>query len=145
MQIVIYPDKRLHEVSKEINILQYNLYTSWKMIDKMTKLMQDNNGCGLAGVQVGILKRFFIINICGEVIVVYNPKITYKSGCMNSMTEGCLSLPNKQVNMLRSAIIKGVYMDKNFNPTLFEFKGINAVIFQHEYDHLEGKLIIDKD
>ena len=143
MNIVKYPDKRLHEVSKEVNLFNYK-YLHLFALPKMVRLTTNNNGCGLAGVQVGIMKRFFIMNVSEHITQVYNPKILHKSKTRCNMQEGCLSIPNKTPYVLRSNKINVEYRDLNFVLTCGQLTGLDAIIFQHECDHLDGKLIIDK-
>jgi len=140
MKIVKYPDKRLHEISKEVGFIQF-LILRHKM-PELVKFMQDNNGCGLAGVQVGMMKRFFIMIKSGKVTIVYNPIIVKYSTCEQYVQEGCLSVP-KQHFKTRSRDIDVMYQDNNLMPVKEHLNGVNAIVFQHEYDHLNGKLIND--
>lgn len=143
MKLVIYPDKRLTQKSKPVSridafILSYH-------IKPMIKLMREKRAVGLAGVQVGILRRFFIMQNChGEIEVIYNPKILEKSKRLIYTDEECLSLPDRTRSIRRSNTIHVSYQNENLENVIGKFVGIDAVIFQHEYDHLDGKLIIDK-
>ncbi len=143
MKVIKYPDKRLHEKSKEVGFIWFLILRQY--MPELIKFMLDNKGIGLAGVQVGILKRFFIMKYAGAIHVIYNPKILRTTKNLSSMQEGCLSLPDTVVYMLRSNKITVEYRNKDFEKVQDQLTGLNAFIFQHEYDHLEGKLITDKD
>jgi len=140
MKIVKYSDKRLHEVSKEVGFIQFLLLR--RAMPELIKFMKDNDGIGLAGVQVGIMKRFFIMVKSGEVTIVYNPIIVKYSTCEQYIQEGCLSVP-KQHFKTRSRDIDVMYQDSNFKQVKECLNSVNAIVFQHEYDHLNGKLIND--
>lgn len=114
------------------------------LIKKMRQIMQDSNGIGLAANQIGISKRIFVAAIESRFYAFINPKITQVSKEKESMVEGCLSLPGVTgvVERPRKITIEG------FNSSGKKIKmkawGLLARIFQHEVDHLEGKLFIDK-
>ena len=143
MKILTVPDTRLKEISTPVNIIGYLIL---KCKVKIMRIILDNHdGLGLAGVQVGIMQRFFVMKDNDKYITIYNPKILSKSKNISMSTEGCLSLPNVLASKLRSNKINVTYQDDNFKPVERELKALQAVIFQHEYDHLNGKLITDKD
>lgn len=141
MKIVKYPDKRLHERSKEVKIIDFLLLR--RAIPKLIIFMQNNNGCGLAGVQVGIMQRFFIMKYAGTFHTIYNPKIIKYSHNYLENGERCLSLPGKTIVKMRARMINVTYQNKDFKKVHDRLSGIDAIIFQHEYDHLDGILIND--
>ena len=143
MQILTIPNKKLRVKSQKVIFIGYLIYKS--KIKQMIKILEKHNGLGLAGVQVGILQRFFIMKHEGDYIAIYNPKIIHKSKNTSVSHESCLSIPNNSASKLRSNKIVVEYQDSKFKPVQREFKGLSAIVFQHEYDHLDGKLIIDKD
>jgi peptide deformylase len=105
-------------------------------------LDKSNNGVGLAAPQVGINVRLFIIHYQGSRMTVINPTILYFNDTINVEVEGCLSVPNVGVLMPRSEIIRASFTNA-IGERIVDcvLHGFLARIFQHEYDHLEGKLI----
>ena len=111
-------------------------------------------GLGLAAPQTGMLKRAFVIDtssLAEDDILIQkyeqtfiNPEITGQSFIKTYYNEGCLSLPGIFEDVLRPEKITVRYFDMNFNRVEEELDGIRARIFQHEFDHLEGILFIDK-
>lgn len=114
------------------------------LINNMIKLMIENNGCGIAAPQVGINKRLFIAVLDNSKLELFvNPTIINHSEKTEIDTEGCLSVPNKHGEVERYTSIKVKYFNGKVNKTE-EYAGMNARIIQHEYDHLQGVLYIDK-
>lgn len=117
-----------------------------KIVPEMSKLMEENNGCGLAANQVNIDKSFFIISETGlakDVKVYINPLLLQYYDKISSK-ESCLSIPYTTVKIKRykNIFIKAYDLDgKVFEENLTNNK---AIIFQHEYDHINGILITDK-
>jgi peptide deformylase len=111
-------------------------------------------GIGLAALQVNILKRAFVIHISPLIIenkevekyeqAFLNPEIIEFGEDENYFREACLSIPDIYENVLRPEKIRVRYYDTNFNRIEVELNGLKARVFQHEYDHLEGILSIDK-
>ncbi|MCR5626966.1 MAG: peptide deformylase [Lachnospiraceae bacterium] len=115
-----------------------------ELIDDMFDTLYEQDGVGLAAVQVGILKQIVVIDI-GEddPIVLINPRIVETSGEQTG-SEGCLSVPGKAGIVTRPDFVKVVYMDENMEPQEREGTGLLARAFCHEIDHLSGKLYVDK-
>lgn len=111
-------------------------------IDILTKTMCEKDGVGLAAPQVGVNKRIFIADMGEGPMVVVNPKILKKSN-PTFLEEGCLSVPGIVVNVQRPDNITVEYIDHTNRCVKREYSGLMAKIFQHENDHLDGKLIID--
>jgi peptide deformylase len=112
------------------------------LIKAMIETMYESKGVGLAAPQIGINKQLFVADIGEGPFAVINPKITRKSGS-ESLEEGCLCLPGLVVNVKRPKIIDVQYTDENNHPHQRQLTGMMARVFQHENDHLIGKLIID--
>ncbi|MDZ7798348.1 MAG: peptide deformylase [Patescibacteria group bacterium] len=115
-----------------------------KLAQNMTKTMNQENGIGLAAPQVGLSKRLICVkNKDGDLILI-NPKITKKSWLKNMAEEGCLSIPGVfgPVKRHKSIIVKAKNL-KN-KSIKFKAKGLLARVIQHEVDHLNGILFIDK-
>ena len=153
--ILIYPDPRLHQVSQEVTEFGESLHT---LLDDMYETMIARNGVGLAAIQIGIAQRALIINIPLEgeegdddlvqlpenTLEVINPVITDLSDEMVKFQEGCLSVPGFYEDIERHAAIKLTYQDRHGEHHVIEDDGFLAIALQHETDHLEGKLFIEK-
>lgn len=135
MKLIIYPDEIL---DKTMPVVTESLDD--KIIEKMSEIQQDHFGAGISANQVGIEKRFFVVND----YAIVNPKIVSKSG-HKIANEGCLSLPNVNLPIKRYTKITVEYQDKKLNKRKQTFKGGIARIIQHEIDHLNGILIWDRN
>jgi len=115
-----------------------------QLIDNMFETMYEEDGVGLAAPQVGMLKRIAVIDI-GEdnPIVLINPEIIEESG-KAIMEEGCLSIPERTGEVIRSKNIKVRSLDREGKQIEFKAEGFEARAIQHEMDHLDGVLFIDK-
>ncbi|HEY9202767.1 MAG TPA: peptide deformylase [Sulfurimonas sp.] len=148
LTIVEYPDKRLKEKSKEIDKFDKELH---KLLDSMYETMIGSNGIGLAAIQVGHAKRVLILNIPDEndeqsvdtLIEMINPVITQTNG-VTTYQEGCLSVPSFYEDVERHENIIVNYQDRDGNTKIMEADGLLSIAIQHEMDHLEGILFIDK-
>jgi len=151
LPIHIYNSKILKTKTKEID---KNFKALSELIKNMFETMYSANGVGLAAPQVGLPIRLFIIDsyqlknnipkIIGIKQAFINPLIVNYSEEENIDTESCLSLPNLKLTIKRKNWITINYFDENFNFKKETFYDYEARIIQHEYDHLEGILIIDK-
>ena len=113
------------------------------LIEKMWSVVSEKNGAGLSAVQIGYLVRVFVVGVeVNEVFV--NPSIVSKSSIMKKDWEGCLSCGYSQVRVARSHSITLKYWDQNLNLCKRKFTGFEARVVQHELDHLNGFLIIDR-
>ena len=127
-----------------------------QLIADMFETMRASDGIGLAAPQVGKSLRIFVVDTSpvsedkGEpalkdfIKVFINPYILEEWGDPWSFEEGCLSLPNIREEVLRPSNIRIEYFDENWNLKEEEYDGIRARVIQHEYDHLDGKLFVDK-
>ncbi len=152
--IVIYPDKRLKMISKEVVDFDGELHA---LLDDMYETMVAKNGVGLAAIQIGVPKRVLIINVPIEsddenaetqpkenTLEVINPVITYRSDEMVKFQEGCLSVPGFYEDVERHAMVTIEYQDRNGKKFVIENDEFLAIALQHEIDHLDGKLFIEK-
>lgn len=113
------------------------------LVEKMWSVVSEKNGAGLSAVQIGYLVRVFVVGLeVNEVFV--NPSIVSKSSIMKKDWEGCLSCGYSQVRVARSHSITLKYWDQNLNLCKRKFTGFEARVVQHELDHLNGFLIIDR-
>lgn len=140
MHLVYYPDLGLTQVCKEAPAQSEKERA--KMSIDMRRIMYDNNGMGLAANQVGIDIRMFVWMHDSHLHEIWNPTLSCVSGSSEEK-EGCLSLPKIQVTMQRSisSILSG--QGRNGLPLRYIGGELETRIWQHEIDHLDGKLIID--
>ena len=113
------------------------------LVDDMIETMHDANGVGLAAPQVGVMRRIFVVDIGEGPIVLINPEIIEMSGEQTG-EEGCLSLPGKAGTVTRANYVKIKGLDREGNERVYEGTELLARAFQHENDHLDGILYIDK-
>jgi len=142
--IVLYGDPVLREVSKEVDEVNQDVKD---LVSDLTDTLKKARGLGLAAVQIGVLKRIFIVDLSAvdlkeSLKVFVNPEILESSGEVE-LEEGCLSFPGIYQKIVRpaKARVRATGVDgKQFELSL---EGIAARAVLHEYDHLEGKLFID--
>jgi len=128
-------------------ILQFD-QTLEEMVRKMTEIMYKEDGIGLAAPQIGISKQLLIIDVSplarGETLTVYiNPQILDSSE-ESTMEEGCLSIPGVREDVIRPKNIKLKYQDVFGKEYTAEYTGWPARVLQHEIDHLNGILFVDR-
>ncbi|MCS7279897.1 MAG: peptide deformylase [Thermodesulfobacteriaceae bacterium] len=145
MKILIYGHPILREKSKPVEEINGKLKET---IEQMAELMYKVKGLGLAANQVGIPKRFFILDVAQkegnpELLVFINPEILETQGEV-SYEEGCLSIPGYYAKIDRYAHLLVRAYDLKGKSFERELSGLAAIAFQHEYDHLEGILFIDR-
>ena len=141
LNIIKDGDPMLRKVSRPVTEINSRILT---LLDDMTETMRAANGCGLAAVQVGVLRRVVVIEVEeGEVIELINPRIVAKSGEQQE-TEGCLSLPDKWGITRRPAAV--VVRAQNRKGEEVEIRGTEllARALCHEIDHLDGHLFTDR-
>ncbi len=115
-----------------------------RLVGRMTELMHDAHGVGLAATQVGVVRRFFVFEHDGEDLVLANPTITRSGEDVEVDDEGCLSLGTVRVPVER--VIEIVIEGQNAagEAVRYELDGMAARVAQHELDHLDGRLILDR-
>ena len=147
-EIVVYPDKRLKKVSKPIETFDDKLHN---LLDDMYETMIAKGGIGLAAIQVGVDLQALIINLVRDdekqykedLVEVINPKILEADGEI-VYQEGCLSVPGYYDDVKRAEHIKVSFFDRHGKEYIKEYKDLMAIAFQHEMDHLNGHLFIEK-
>ncbi|MBU1179477.1 peptide deformylase [Patescibacteria group bacterium] len=142
--IIVYPDKLLRQKSSPVKPEEISGPEIKKLIADMREWIKKADGVGLAAVQIGALKRVILVEVDGELKVFINPKITRKSWKKTAIEEGCLSVPGKHGYVNRSEKISVKALDESGKEIKLRAAGVPAIIFQHEIDHLEGILFIDK-
>lgn len=118
------------------------------LLSDMLETMYKTNGVGLAGNQVGVLKRVVVIDCASkeedpDPIKMVNPRIIKRSEEMVCHNEGCLSIPREYADVVRHETVTVEYLDENGTLKQREADGLLAIAIQHELDHLEGVLFID--
>ena len=148
MPVTVYGDSILREIAKPIKAIDDDLIEN---IQDMFETMRNAKGIGLAANQVGLNKKFFIVDLLGleeydnfKPLVVINPEIIEYSDEQIIMEEGCLSLPDVRAEVERSEIIKIKYLDTDEEVQEMEADSWLARVILHEYDHLIGKMIPDR-
>jgi peptide deformylase len=143
--ILKYPDPRLREVAKPVEEVTDEIRT---LVDDMAETMYAEPGVGLAATQVGVGLRVFVIDLAGDdepsnLRVFINPEFIEKDG-IQTWEEGCLSFPGISEQIQRAEHVKVRALDREGKPFELEADGLMAVALQHENDHLDGVLMIDK-
>jgi peptide deformylase len=136
-----YGDPALRMKAREVESYDADL---GRLVERMTHLMHDAQGVGLAATQVGVLRRFFVFVHEGEDRVLVNPVISKRSNETATDDEGCLSLQGVLVPVERAVEITIEGTDLEGEAITFELAEPTARIVQHELDHLDGMLIIDR-
>jgi len=141
-QIRQYPDVALKMTARPVERFDDELRD---LVERMKRLMRDAHGIGLAATQVGVLRRVFVFTPRKDVVVaVANPEIVATSKETDVVEEGCLSIQGVLVPIERPVRVTLTGKDENGEDVRFELDDIFARAAQHEADHLDGVLIIDK-
>jgi peptide deformylase len=141
-QIRQYPDPVLRMQAPPVEEFDDDLK---RLVARMSELMKDASGVGLAATQVGVLRRLFVFSPDEEVVeVLVNPEIVRRSDETETDDEGCLSIQGVTMPIERPVSIRIEGRDENGNEVGYDFEGTAARIVQHELDHLDGTLIIDR-
>ncbi len=143
--ILIIPDRSLRKVCDPVEKVTGRVRQT---VDDMLETMYAAPGIGLAASQVGIMERFFVLDVSKDEepnapMIFINPKIVWSSEEKSVYNEGCLSIPEYYEEVERPARIRVEYLDRDGAERELEADGILATCIQHEYDHLDGKLFID--
>ena len=139
LPVVLYGHPVLKKVGENIDSSYPDL---GNIITNMWETMYFAKGVGLAAPQIGLSIRLFII----DTTPYYEDKkeIIDESGALWAFEEGCLSIPNIHADVERTTHVKLRYLDENFNEHIEVFDEMNARVIQHEYDHIQGVLFIEK-
>jgi peptide deformylase len=145
--VLQFPDPRLRRVSKPIERVTDEIRT---LTADMLEVMYDEPGIGLAAPQVGEAVRLVVMDTDWteegaerNPFVLVNPEILEREGTLTWL-EGCLSVPDFQAEVERAARVRVRALDLEGRESLHDAEGLRAVCFQHEIDHLDGKLFIDR-
>lgn len=141
MEIKTLGDKVLKQKAKRVSGIDDTIRT---ICASMIKTMLDNEGIGLAANQVGILKRIIVVLDEDSPKILINPEIVEFSSNKVIMNEGCLSIPGEYLDIERPEEIVVKYRDTRGKPHIERFVGMTSRVIQHEVDHLDGIVMIDK-
>lgn len=140
--IVHYPDPVLKKVCAPVEVFDAKLK---RLADRMLELMHQGRGIGLAAPQVGVLSRILVSNPTGEAeddLICVNPRLVELTGAEDG-EEGCLSIPGVIVTKRRAARVVMEAFDTDGKPFAVAGEDLRARVWQHEFDHLEGRLLTD--
>jgi peptide deformylase len=147
LPIYTYGDEVLNKVAKPLKKVDEKVQT---LIDDMFETMEQANGIGLAAPQVGASIRLLVVDVsCVKEykhvppMVIINPQILEMRDDV-LMEEGCLSIPGVREEVWRPDVIKLKYRDRHFQEHIEEFDGLISRVIQHELDHLNGELFVEK-
>jgi peptide deformylase len=136
-----YGDPVLRMKAREVEAVDDDVR---RLVERMTGLMREAQGVGLAATQVGVLRRLFVFSDEGEDRVLVNPVIKKRSNEVELDDEGCLSLREVLVPVERSIAVTIEGLDAQGEPVSLDLELPSARIVQHELDHLDGVLIVDR-
>jgi peptide deformylase len=141
-QIRQYPDPVLRMEARPVEEFDDDLR---RLVDRMSELMKEANGVGLAATQVGVLRRVFVFSPEEDkVLVLVNPEIPSRGKETDVDDEGCLSIQGVTVPVERPTSIRLEGRDETGAEVGYDLEGMPARIAQHEFDHLDGKLMLDR-
>lgn len=148
LTLVKYPDPILRKRAREITDEEFasgyaSGYDMDRLLKDMSSVMDQYGGVGLAGPQVGIGLRVWIARASGELQIIFNPTICSSDGSDNFVEEGCLSLPGVMASVPRATKISVSGRNSKGTPIVLNGEGVSAAVYQHETDHLDGRLIVD--
>lgn len=143
--ILTYPDPLLRKRAYAVNELDDRIR---KLIEDMAETMYSAPGIGLAAPQIGVPMRVIVVDVTrgdegNGLISIVNPEIIWSEGSV-IQEEGCLSIPGITVEMERKERVRVIGLDRDGKEIDFYAEGLLAIAIQHEIDHLDGRLIIDK-
>jgi peptide deformylase len=149
MNIRLFPDPVLREKAKEFRHINDEALS---LAERLRQVMRINKGCvGIAAPQLGVLKRLAVVDVsankkAGEnhgLLLLFDPKIIHAEGQVVGR-EGCLSVPDFTGNVTRAESVKVSYLDAGGGEKNLLTSGFEAVVVQHELDHLDGLLFLDR-
>jgi peptide deformylase len=146
LSILTAPDPRLKLKAKEVKAVDDEIR---RLMDDMLETMHVAPGIGLAAPQVGVAKRVIVVDITKEgeerrAHKMANPEVVWQSDELAVYNEGCLSLPEHYADVERPAEVRVRYLDENNQRRELHATGLLATCVQHEIDHLEGVLFVDR-
>jgi peptide deformylase len=142
MNVITLGDELLRQKAEPVKPINKEIA---EIAAQMIETMRQSKGIGLAGPQVGLMKRIFVVHVDGDVPRVFiNPSIIGTSQETVKLEEGCLSLPGIWADVVRPVAVRVQAWNEKGRPFTIETQGMLARAILHEYDHLEGTLFIDR-
>lgn len=146
LPLIIAPDPRLKKKSLPAAEVDARLN---RLMDDMLETMYGANGIGLAAPQVGELIRVIVVDVAEKKepprpIGLVNPEVVWADEEMSLYNEGCLSLPEQYADVVRPKAVRVRYLDRDNQAREIAAEGLLATVLQHEIDHLEGTLFVDR-
>lgn len=144
LPILEYPHPNLHKVAVPVSEVDDRIR---KLCNDMLETMYDAQGVGLAATQIDVHERVVVLDVSergNEPMILINPEVTWKCDETASYQEGCLSVPGFNESVDRPTHIRVKALNEQGEPYEFEADGLLAVCVQHEIDHLDGKLFIER-
>ena len=144
LQLTLYPAPVLRKVAEPVPAFDAELE---ELVNGMFEVMRQSNGVGLAAPQVGLKRRILVLNATGKPeddLALVNVTITDRFGPEEAFEEGCLSFPEIYAEVVRPHNCRITAFTVQGEPIEREFDGFESRIVQHEYDHLEGVLLVDR-
>lgn len=140
LKIVKLGDPALRQKSRQVTVINKKIK---KLLDGMKEAMYRSNGVGLAAPQVGVSKRIVVVDVGEGVWELINPEIVFQDGEEMGI-EGCLSIPGVAGEVSRAARVRVQALDRHGRQQVISAEGLGARALQHEIDHLDGILFIDR-
>lgn len=145
LEVLEWPDPRLLEIAEDVAEVTEEVR---QLADDLLETMRDARGVGLASTQVGVPWRVVVVDVrpsdeASPPHLLINPRIVAREGTV-LWREGCLSLPGITAEVERSERVEVAYLDRDGAPRTIEAEGLEAVCIQHELDHLDGRLYVDR-
>lgn len=141
MRVYIYGEAVLADAAAPVESVTPELCS---LLDEMVPFMRESRGVGLAAPQIGVSRRFFVMDAGDKVRKVINPEILSAGNSTAEMEEGCLSVPGIHKKVRRPRRITVRYQTETGDTVEEELKDFPARVFQHEFDHLDGVLFVDR-
>ena len=139
--IRVIGDPVLREHALEVTVFDRSLR---KLAKRMIRIMHDAPGVGLAAPQIGVLQRLLVYDVDDDARILVNPQLDEFSADIEENDEGCLSVPGVTMPVSRPVSLRVRAFDADGQPLEFHAEGLEARVIQHEFDHLEGVLIVDR-
>ena len=146
LPLIIAPDPRLK--IKAMPVAKVDARVA-RLMDDMLETMYDANGIGLAAPQVGHLDRVIVVDVADKKepprpVALANPEVVWASEERSTYNEGCLSLPEQYADVIRPTLVRVRYLDRDNRVQEIAGEALLATVLQHEIDHLEGTLFVDR-
>ncbi len=143
-KILTHPNPELRHRSGEVDVKEITTPEFQEFADTLAAFMVESDGIGLAAPQIGLKKRVIAIGEQDKIAIYINPEIIKKSDTLQENEEGCLSVPGVYGIVERPKRIHLSALDRHGRKVELDASGFRAAVFQHEIDHLDGILFIDK-